>query len=181
MTTPAPMIGNGSIPAVEQLLLPTGEPYYRGIIYPYLASSNVSNASASTNYGQSAGQWLPEGYNDSSAQTILPAGGGLGGNPGLWEPVLNVSATIKNIGHIAGHEVAQLYVELGADEPPKVLRGFDRLFIQPGETATFAAQLLRRDLSIWDVERQDWVLRNNVTIFVGASSRKLPLMQVVSM
>ena len=76
-----------------------------------------------------------------------------------------------------GHEAVQLYVSLGNGEPPKVLRGFDRLCIQPGESATFNAQLLRRDLSTWDTASQNWVMSDEVTIFVGASSRILPLQQ----
>ena len=93
----------------------------------------------------------------------------------------NVSASITNTGKVAGHEVPQLYVSLGNGEPPKVLRGFDRLYIAPGESVKFEAQLLRRDLSTWDSDMQDWVMGSEATFYVGCSSRKLPLSQVVKL
>ena len=99
----------------------------------------------------------------------------------MWEPVLTVSATITNTGEVAGHEVAQLFVALGNGEPPKVLRGFDKIYIEPGEAGTFEAQLLRRDLSTWNTQGQNWVMSSEVTVYVGSSSRKLPLEQEVSL
>ena len=52
---------------------------------------------------------------------------------------------------------SQLYISLGGEDDPKVvLRGFDRLTIAPGASATFTAQICRRDLSNWDVASQNW-------------------------
>ena len=64
---------------------------------------------------------------------------------------------------------------LGADAPPRVLRGFDRLYIQPGKSATFKADLLRQDVSTWDLTKQNWQMARNILIYVGSSSRNLPL------
>lgn len=88
-----------------------------------------------------------------------------------------VTADITNTGSLAGDEVPQLYVSLGGpDDPPVVLRGFDRLSLEPGETATFSADLTRRDLSNWDVVSQNWVISESPkTVYVGRSSRKLDL------
>lgn len=99
----------------------------------------------------------------------------------MWEPLYNVSATVKNTGGVMGHEAVQLYVALGNGEPPKILRGFDRLCIESGKSERFNAQLLRRDLSTWDTASQNWVMGNEATIFVGASSRNLPLQQAVKL
>ena len=56
----------------------------------------------------------------------------------------------------------------------KVLRGFERLSIDAGGSATFNADLTRRDLSNWDPEAQNWVISNYPkTVYVGSSSRKL--------
>jgi len=71
-------------------------------------------------------------------------------------------------------------ISLG-DEPPHLLRAFDRLYIEPGESTTFEAQLLRRDVSIWDPGRQDWEMVKGFTVFVGSLSRKLPLSAEVSL
>jgi Fibronectin type III-like domain len=60
----------------------------------------------------------------------------------------------------------------------EVLRGFDRLYLEAGQSETFTAQLLRRDVSVWDIVLQNWVLAGDgtgVKVWVGRSSRDLPL------
>jgi beta-glucosidase len=93
-----------------------------------------------------------------------------------------ITAQIKNTGALQGDEVPQLYVSLGgADNPPVVLRGFERLTIDVGETVTFCADLTRRDLSNWDTTSQNWVITDDEkTVFVGPSSRKLVLSQALN-
>lgn len=149
-------------------------------IYPYINTTDLQAASGDPYYGEPDSQWLPAGVADSSPQPVLPAGGAPGGNPGLYEVIATVSCTITNTGSITGDEVAQLYVALGEGEPPKVLRGFDRLTIPAGGTATFSTDLLRKDLSTWDVASQNWIQVDNPIIYVGASSRNLPLQGTLS-
>lgn len=144
-------------------------------IYPYLNSTDLATASGESDYGLSNDQYLPAGATSGDSQPIVAAGGAPGGNPGLYETVATVTATITNTGKIAGDEVAQLYVGLGDGEPPKVLRGFERITIQPGQSATFTVELLRKDVSVWDTASQNWVQVSNPTIMVGSSSRNLPL------
>jgi beta-glucosidase len=120
---------------------------------------------------------LPEGAQDGSPQARIAAGGAPGGNPQLWDVLFTVTATITNTGDIPGEEVAQLYLSLGAPEDPKVvLRNFDRLSIQAGESTTFTADITRRDVSNWDTTTQNWVISEYPkTVYVGSSSRTLPL------
>ena len=168
MTSP---IGN-----LSAYIFPSDNPQYSRYIYPYLTTTNATLNSSDPNYGMPGSDYLPHGYNDSGPQPLLPAGGAPGGNPSLWEVIYTVTSTITNTGSLAGYEVAQLYVALGgADEPPKVLRGFDRVWVEAGKSTTFSAPLMRRDVSTWDVAKQDWVMGEGVRIFVGASSRDLPL------
>lgn len=177
-TGPAPTLGNASTD-VSQYLFPNGSfseiPLY---IYPYLNSTDLKTASADPMYGVNGS--VLAGSQDGSPQPLLPAGGAPGGNPGLWDVLYTVTATITNNGTVSGDEVPQLYVNLGPDEPPKVLRGFDRLTIAPGASATFTANLMRRDVSTWDTTSQNWVLTPNATIYVGSSSRNLPLTATLS-
>ena len=50
----------------------------------------------------------------------------------------SVSLTVKNNGTVPGAEVAQLYLGYppSAGEPPKVLRGFSKVELQPGASKT---------------------------------------------
>ncbi|KAF2176435.1 glycoside hydrolase family 3 protein [Zopfia rhizophila CBS 207.26] len=102
---------------------------------------------------------------------------GTGGNPALWDVLARVSATVTNTGDIEAAEIAQLYVGIpGDDVPMRQLRGFDKRIINIGGQVNMAFELTRRDLSVWDVVEQDWVLRSGeYKIYVGSSSRDLPL------
>lgn len=101
-----------------------------------------------------------------------------GGNSALWETICNFSVSVTNTGDVDGATVAQLYVSFpdSAPEgtPPRQLRGFDKVFLAAGETGTASFQLMRRDLSYWDVCTQDWLIpEGEFTISVGFSSRDL--------
>ena len=86
---------------------------------------------------------------------------------------------VTNSGAVAGAEVAQLYLTLPSSAPsapPKQLRGFAKLKLQPGAGATATFNLRRRDLSYWDVGRQQWVVPSgSFGVAVGASSRDVRL------
>ncbi|KAL4961177.1 beta-d-glucoside glucohydrolase D [Aspergillus stella-maris] len=99
-----------------------------------------------------------------------------GGKLDLWDEVLRVVFMLSNTGSRAGAEVAQLYVSFPdeAEQPVRQLRGFRKVHLQPGETGEVEFSLQRRDLSFWDVGRQEWVVgRGQYRFFVGASSRDL--------
>ena len=77
---------------------------------------------------------------------------------------------ITNTGPVTAAEVPQLYVGIAGSDVPKQLRGFDKIELQPGESAAVTFELRRRDLSIWDVEVQEWRLgRGAFTLMIGKS------------
>jgi beta-glucosidase len=171
-TKAAPTLGNYSTdPAQYQF--PSNWSYVNAFIYPYLNSTDLKTASMDPEYGLNY-TW-PAGATDGRPQARIAAGGAPGGNPQLWDVLFTVSSTITNSGTVAGDEIPQLYVSLGgADDPKVVLRGFERLSIQPGTSVTFSADITRRDISNWDVASQNWVITSAPkTVYVGASSRKL--------
>ncbi|KAK8902205.1 hypothetical protein QC760_009683 [Botrytis cinerea] len=101
---------------------------------------------------------------------------GLGGEADLWDDVLNVTTSVSNSGTVAGAEVAQLYISFPdeAEQPIRILRGFEKVNIAPGESADIAFSLRRRDISYWDATAQAWAIASgDYTITVGASSRDL--------
>ncbi|KAF4552311.1 Glycosyl hydrolase family 3 C-terminal domain-containing protein 6 [Elsinoe fawcettii] len=104
---------------------------------------------------------------------ILP-----GGNPALWESVYTVNASVTNTGGVAGNAIPQLYVSFPdstpAGTPPKQLRGFEKIYLQPNQTETVSFDLMRRDVSYWDVVSQQWLIPSGeFTFHVGFSSRDI--------
>lgn len=93
----------------------------------------------------------------------------------MWDTAAIVTATIANTGDRPGAEVAQLYLAI-PNSPPRQLRGFEKVPLAPGEEATVRFELDKRDFAVWDVVSQAWVVQEGeYEVFVGASSRKLPL------
>jgi beta-glucosidase len=102
-----------------------------------------------------------------------------GGNPALWENVYCVTATVTNSGSVAGAAVPQLYLSLpqpaNQDTTPKqVLRGFDKVMLQPGESQSVRFDLTRRDISYWDIFNQQWTIADGaISAMAGFSSRDI--------
>jgi len=87
-----------------------------------------------------------------------------------------VSVYVTNTGKRVGKEVVQLYVgfPVEAGEPPKLLKGFDKIELQENEAKRVEFDLRDRDLSIWDVETHDWKLvEGDFKIYVGSSNRDI--------
>jgi len=98
----------------------------------------------------------------------------------LWTALYKVSATVSNTGNLTGSAVPQLYVSLpataGEGTPVKQLRGFDKISLTAGERKTVEFELMRRDISFWDVVNQQWTVPSgNFGIKVGFSSRDIKL------
>jgi beta-glucosidase len=111
-----------------------------------------------------------------SSVSLKPTSNAKAGDQGsLWDIAAHVEATIANSGEVAGQEIVQLYIAI-PNSPPKQLRGFEKLHLAPGESATVEFDITRRDLSIWNVETQKWeVQAGNYKVFIGASSRDIRL------
>ena len=63
-----------------------------------------------------------------------------------------VSVTVRNTGKCAGAEVVQLYVEApqdGLHRPLWELKGFQKVFLQPGESRTVTFTLTDRSFAVW--------------------------------
>ncbi|CAJ2504600.1 Uu.00g119940.m01.CDS01 [Anthostomella pinea] len=159
-----------SIPNEEEALFPEGFRKLEKYVYPYL---DTVDDIVSHPYP------YPDGYDVK--QPLSGAGGDEGGNPDLWETYVTVSVTVKNTGHTTGQVVPQLYLSYPdiptVDFPIKVLRGFQKLSLEAGESRTVTFDLTRRDLSYWDVTAQNWrmVVEGEYVFGVGRSSRDLPV------
>jgi beta-glucosidase len=81
------------------------------------------------------------------------------------------SITVTNIGSRAGKEVVQLYVsdlQSTVPRPPKELRAFEKIHLEPDETKTVRFTLDRRAFAFWDGE---WIVEPGVfDLQCGSSS-----------
>jgi len=103
---------------------------------------------------------------DISGVTVKRAGEGF-----------KISATVKNTGSVAGAEVVQLYVsdvESSVERPVKELKGFEKVFLQPGESRKVQFTLDRRALSFFDADSHAWVAEpGEFRALVGTSSEDI--------
>jgi beta-glucosidase len=87
-----------------------------------------------------------------------------------------ISAVVTNTGKVAGAEVAQLYLSLaaqaGIDFPPQQLRGFEKVFLKPGESKRVSFSLRRKDVAYWNVGLQEWTpAKGKAIVRIANSSR----------
>ncbi|KAI8916271.1 glycoside hydrolase superfamily [Gorgonomyces haynaldii] len=88
----------------------------------------------------------------------------------------SVSFQLSNTGKVNGHEVPQLYLGFprSAQEPPKNLRNFARVFVNAGQQASVTLDIPSNQMQIWDVNTKQWITPSGqFTVFVGASSRDI--------
>jgi beta-glucosidase len=89
-----------------------------------------------------------------------------------------VSFTVKNTGKRDGAEIAEVYAALpaSADEPPKRLVGWSKVWLKAGESKEVTVSVGAKYLSIFDESAGGWKLvPGGYTFMVGGSSQELPL------
>ena len=96
----------------------------------------------------------------------------------VGEPV-QFSVDVTNTGDVMGEEVVQLYVENNATDvwmPKKELKGFEKVELQPGETATVNFELTANELFYYDEATAAYaVASGDYVAHVGGASDALEL------
>jgi beta-glucosidase len=95
------------------------------------------------------------------------------GSSGLYDPVYEIKFTVTNIGNVNGSEVPQLYLGFPAEaqEPPKVLRGFERVYLGAGESKQVTLALTQKDISYWNIVNQKWTIASgDYTVWISTSA-----------
>jgi len=125
-------------------------------------------------------------YRYFNGEVLYPFGYGLSYTTFLYENLIlekeeisaseeiTVSVDVTNTGEMGGEEVVQLYirdVESGVKRPLKDLRGFERVWIDAGETVTVTMTLGPGELAYYDTGKGDYVMEPGwFDILVGPSS-----------
>lgn len=90
----------------------------------------------------------------------------------MFDVAIVAHLEVTNEGPYDGTEIVQLYLQMPAEaeNPTKVLRGFEAVKIRDEETQPVKIYLTRKDISYWSVLQQTWITPNGTfTVYVGAS------------
>ena len=90
---------------------------------------------------------------------------------------LTATVRVTNTGKRAGKTVVQLYVgdcESSVFRPVRELKGFDKIFLEPGESKDVSFTLDKRSFAYWNTKIHDWhVESGEFRIEIGHSSRDI--------
>jgi beta-glucosidase len=106
------------------------------------------------------------------------------GSADAGDLAVTVRCTISNTSDRAGHEVVQVYIgdpAAAVTRPPRELKAFAKIGLEPGAGQEVTLTLTARDLSYWSALHRRWVLEGGeFRICVGASSRDIRLSAVIN-
>ncbi len=95
------------------------------------------------------------------------------------EDSISFTVSVKNTGRCAGAETVQLYirdVKASVDRPYKELKGFQKVYLQPGETQEVTITIDRKALSFYDETISAWKAEpGQFEALVGNASDNLKL------
>ena len=104
-------------------------------------------------------------------------------NPVIGD-TLTVSCKVSNTGAVAGDEVVQLYFHdlvSSVTVYESQLRGFQRIHLEPGESATLTFELSPEDVSLIDRDMNRVVEAGEIGIHIGSSSTDIRLEKTINL
>lgn len=133
-------------------------------------------------------------FDSAAAEVAYPFGHGLSYTDFEWSEMevrespdggATCSVRITNTGSRRGSEVAQLYVhpidEGSVFRPEQQLAAFDKVELNPGESALVVLDVSPRAFRTWDAATNDWVLQpGRYEVRLGASSRDVRASQILA-
>jgi hypothetical protein len=175
----------GETPSFPMTIPPASEAYWPEnfnriwrYLYSWLEKADA-DAAAAVGAANETIVW-PVGYSNEQ-KPGPPAGGAQGGNPALFDVAYDISVTVTNTGSRSGKAVAQLYVQfptgVSIDTPIIQLRDFEKTeVLAAGASQEVKLRVTRKDLSVWDVSSQNWIIPNvggDYGIWIGEASDNL--------
>jgi beta-glucosidase len=134
------------------------------------------------------------GYLWDEATPLFPFGFGLSytsfaiGAPKLTKKRIKpngstqVVVEVTNTGKRAGAEVVQLYIRdlvSSVTRPVKELKGFQKVWLEPGESTTVTLEITPASLAFYDINMKYSVEPGDFEIMVGTSSRDADLQKLI--
>jgi len=120
-------------------------------------------------------------YTDESNAPLYPFGYGLSYTTFAYSRLqirqkddrIEIEATIRNTGKVAGKETAQLYIRdqvASVSRPVRELKGFKKIALRPGESKKITFTLGKEDLGFYN-GRGDFVIEPGMfDVYIGGSS-----------
>jgi beta-glucosidase len=161
---------------------------------PVTFPRHVGQLPAHYNHGPSKTYWIEEGwanaYVDMSPMPLWEFGHGLSYttfeysnlsiNPGINGPYgeFNISLEVRNIGDRRGADVVQLYINDNQStvvRPVLELKGFEKLWLEPGEKKEVRFKITFEHLSMYDRNMNKVVEPGKFSVMIGGSSKDLKL------
>jgi len=100
------------------------------------------------------------------------------------DETIAVSVTVKNTGKVDGKEVVQLYASKSdskIDRASQELKGFQKVLVKAGNSATVTIKVLVKELAYYNVETKKWTVEpGNYILRLGSSSRDIKKEVVVT-
>jgi beta-glucosidase len=85
-----------------------------------------------------------------------------------------VTVNLKNTGEVVGAEVVQVYVGIkqsAVDRQKKLLKGFKKVYLEPGQSMTVSISVDLDELRYFSNEQRKWVFEPGIySFYVGSSS-----------
>lgn len=98
---------------------------------------------------------------------------------------VTITCKVRNSGNAAGAEVVQLYVgeiNPGVARPVRELKGFEKIFLAPGEEKEVSFSLDSRSFAYYEPRIHDWFVESGkYVVEVGSSSRDIRLSGEITM
>jgi beta-glucosidase len=94
-------------------------------------------------------------------------------NGGKPDAAVQVTATVRNSGNMAGAEVVQLYIRRRGTSvamPVRELKGFQKLTLAPGESKDATFTLGRDVLAFWNIDMKEAVEPEEISVWVSHDS-----------
>ena len=93
--------------------------------------------------------------------------------------IVTAQFELENTGKVPGAEVAELYLHEtnpALPRPEKELKGFKKVFLQPGEKRTVSILLNHAAFEYYDAAKKSWLTKDDdFEVLIGSSSRDLRL------
>lgn len=94
------------------------------------------------------------------------------------EESLTLSCKIKNTGKVKGDEVVQLYLRddlSSVTTYDKILRGFERIHLEPGEEQIVEFKVTPQDIGLWNKDNRFVVEPGTFSVRIGSTSEDIRL------